>query len=216
MTENKFQSVKNPYLEMHKNQPIHWFPWGEEAFIRAKEENKPVFLSIGYSTCHWCHVMARESFEDKEIASLLNDGFISIKVDREEHPEVDAVYMNFCQALTGNGGWPLSVFLTPDKKPFFAGTYFPKRAKYNHIGFGDLLELIHKKWQNDQHILEKEANLIVKEVSDSLKINKKMNKKIDILTKGENYLLDEFDEKYGGFGSAPKFPTPHKLLFLID
>lgn len=216
MESNKFQSVKNPYLEMHKNQPIHWFPWCEEAFMKAKDENKPVFLSIGYSTCHWCHVMAKESFEDNEIATLLNDGFISIKVDREEHPEVDAVYMNFCQVLTGNGGWPLSVFLTPDKKPFFAGTYFPKHARNNHIGFMELLELIHNKWQKEHHILEREADYIVKEVSASLVTKKKANKIVDHLTKGDKYLLSEFDEKYGGFGTSPKFPTPHRLFFLAD
>ena len=142
---NHLQYETSPYLLQHAENPVDWYPWGEEVFHRAKEEDKPVFLSIGYSTCHWCHVMARESFEDPETAALLNRWFVSIKVDREERPDLDSVYMAVCQAFTGNGGWPASIFLTPEKRPFFAGTYFPKRRQGGMVSFEELLTLIHEK-----------------------------------------------------------------------
>lgn len=150
---NKLQNEKSPYLLQHKDNPVYWYPWCGEAFCKAKEEEKPIFLSIGYSTCHWCHVMAEESFEDKEIAKLLNQNFISIKVDREERPDIDAVYMSVCQMLTGSGGWPLTIIMTPDQKPFFAGTYFPKRQRYGRAGLWEILHEVVKLWKVDKERL---------------------------------------------------------------
>ncbi|HDR6219218.1 TPA: thioredoxin domain-containing protein, partial [Bacillus cereus] len=150
---NSLITEKSPYLLQHAHNPVNWHPWGEEAFEKAKRENKPVLVSIGYSTCHWCHVMAHESFEDEEIAGILNDQFIAIKVDREERPDVDSVYMRICQLMTGQGGWPLNVFVTPDQKPFYVGTYFPKTSKYNRPGFIDVLEHLSETFANDrQHV----------------------------------------------------------------
>src|SRR5690554_327524 len=152
---NKLINEKSPYLLQHAYNPVNWYPWGEEAFEKAKEENKPIFLSIGYSTCHWCHVMEKESFEDEEVARILNENFISIKVDREERPDIDSIYMEVCQGLTGRGGWPLSIFLTPDKKPFYAGTYFPKNSYGNLIGFIELLNVIKEKWlENKEELID--------------------------------------------------------------
>jgi len=148
--QNHLKNQISPYLLQHVNNPVDWYPWCEEAFERASVEDKPVFLSIGYSTCHWCHVMAHESFEDEEIAKILNQHFISIKVDKEERPDIDSIYMSVCQAFTGSGGWPTTIFLTPDQKPFFAGTYFPKTARYGQIGLADLLVAIQKKWETDR------------------------------------------------------------------
>ena len=150
---NHLKHQTSPYLLQHAENPVDWYPWCEEAFARAKTENKPVFLSIGYSTCHWCHVMAHESFEDPQIAELLNRYFISIKVDKEERPDIDSIYMSVCQTLTGSGGWPMSVFLTPEQKPFFAGTYYPKTARYGQPGFGELLLAIHDKWEKERERL---------------------------------------------------------------
>ncbi len=139
---NHLSSEKSPYLLQHKDNPVDWYPWGEEALNRAREENKPIFLSVGYSTCHWCHVMAHESFEDAQVAEILNRNYIPIKVDREERPDIDAVYMNVCQAMTGSGGWPLTVILSPDQLPIYAGTYFPKYSSYSRIGLLDILKTI--------------------------------------------------------------------------
>ena len=136
---NRLINEKSPYLKQHAYNPVDWYPWGEEAFEKAKKEDKPIFLSIGYSTCHWCHVMEKESFEDEEIVKILNENFVPVKVDREERPDIDSIYMNVCMMMTGHGGWPLTVFLTPDKKPFYAGTYFPKESSYTRIGLKDLL-----------------------------------------------------------------------------
>ena len=145
---NRLAKESSPYLLQHKNNPVDWYPWGDEAFQKALELNRPIFLSIGYSTCHWCHVMEDESFEDEQVAQLLNDNFISIKVDREERPEIDHLYMTVCQAMTGKGGWPLTIIMTPDKYPFFAGTYFPKRSKNGMVGFLDLLPKIKEVWED--------------------------------------------------------------------
>ena len=145
---NKLIEEKSPYLLQHAHNPVEWYPWGDEAFAKAKAEDKPIFLSIGYSTCHWCHVMEKESFEDKEVAQVLNKYFVAIKVDREERPDIDTIYMSVCQALTGHGGWPLTVFLTPDKKPFYAGTYFPKESRRGMTGLLDLLEAVRAAWVN--------------------------------------------------------------------
>ena len=147
---NYLKNEKSPYLLQHKDNPVNWYPWCEEAFDKAEKEDKPVFLSIGYSTCHWCHVMAHESFEDEEVASVLNRNYVCIKVDREERPDIDAVYMTVCQIMTGSGGWPLTIFMTPDQKPFFAGTYFPKKQRYGHPGLLNLLEIISELWKNSR------------------------------------------------------------------
>ena len=157
---NHLQSEKSPYLLQHRNNPVDWFPWGSEAFQKAVSEDKPIFLSVGYSTCHWCHVMARESFEDREVAQLLNRDFVSIKVDREERPDVDAVYMSVCQALTGSGGWPLTVIMTPQQKPFFAGTYFPKHRRYGQPGLTDILNQTARLWQDDRQQLARAGERI--------------------------------------------------------
>lgn len=146
---NHLINEKSPYLLQHAENPVDWYPWCDEAFERAKNENKPIFPSIGYSTCHWCHVMEKESFQDEEVAKILNENFISIKVDREERPDIDSVYMNICQAMTGHGGWPLTIIMTPDKKPFFAGTYIPKYSKYNRLGLIDLLQRIAQLWNEN-------------------------------------------------------------------
>ena len=159
--QNHLRGETSPYLLQHVNNPVDWYPWGEEAFRKAREEDKPVFLSIGYSTCHWCHVMAHESFEDEEIARLLNQYFISIKVDKEERPDVDSIYMAVCQAFTGSGGWPTSIFMTADQKPFFAGTYFPKLTRGRMVGLRELLILIHETWESDRQILLEKSEKVM-------------------------------------------------------
>ena len=147
---NRLQHETSPYLLQHAENPVDWYPWGPEAFEAARAQDKPIFLSIGYSACHWCHVMARESFEDPEIAALLNRYFISVKVDREERPDIDSVYLTVCQAFTGSGGWPASIFMTADQKPFFAGTYFPRHSRGGMAGFEELLQLVQLQWENNR------------------------------------------------------------------
>ena len=210
---NHLVNETSPYLLQHAENPVDWYPWGEEAFARARREDKPVFLSIGYSTCHWCHVMAHESFENGEIAALLNRHFISIKVDREERPDIDGVYMAVCQAFTGSGGWPASLFLTPEQKPFFAGTYFPPASRYGSIGFRDLLRTVADKWERDRTKLLHSAE----EILGQLAADGPAAEEIDRSRIGEAVTLfsRSFDRKYGGFGEAPKFPAPHNLLFLL-
>ena len=212
---NRLANEKSPYLLQHAHNPVDWYPWGEEAFNRAKNENKSVFLSIGYSTCHWCHVMERESFEDDEVAEILNDNYISIKVDREERPDLDHFYMDVCQALTGSGGWPLTVFLTPDKTPFFAGTYFPKESKYGRPGLTDVLTQIRAVWISDRNRLEKSGNKIIKTLTSKPEPTKPSDPHPQLLEHGYNYLKSSYDPVYGGFGAKPKFPTPHQLFFLL-
>src|SRR4030065_849014 len=157
---NRLINEKSPYLLQHANNPVDWYPWGEEAFEKARKENKPIFLSIGYSTCHWCHVMERESFEDPEVANLMNEVFVSIKVDREERPDIDSIYMTVCQMMTGSGGWPLSIIMTPDKKPFFAGTYFPKESRYGRTGMKDLILQVKQLWKTKREELLKSSEKI--------------------------------------------------------
>jgi len=237
---NKLTDEKSPYLLQHAHNPVDWYPWGEEAFAKAKAENKPIFLSIGYSTCHWCHVMERESFEDHEAAAVLNNYFISIKVDREERPDVDHLYMAFCQALTGSGGWPLTIIMTPEKKPFFAGTYFPKTQRYGRQGLMELLEQVGNIWGSSEDKLRKSADEIVSAVhSGRTKTDKPTIEPApfasdislqnsqgeasetfqtwgkEIIEKAYASLAQSFDSHYGGFGRAPKFPTPHTLTFLL-
>jgi len=164
---NKLEGEKSPYLLQHAGNPVNWFPWGEEAFLKAREEDKPIFLSIGYSTCHWCHVMAHESFEDKNVADLMNDTFISIKVDREERPDIDKIYMTICQLMTGQGGWPLTILMTHEKKPFFAGTYFPKETRFGRIGIIELTKRIQDLWQNNRKELLESSDKIMYALQDS-------------------------------------------------
>jgi len=206
---------KSPYLLQHVNNPVDWYPWGEEAFQKAKNENKPIFLSIGYSTCHWCHVMAHESFESEEVAVLMNETFISIKVDREERPDIDKIYMTVCQMMTGSGGWPLTILLTPDKKPFFAGTYFPKESKFGRIGIIDLIKRIKTLWINNKDELLESAEKITSSLQNLSQESPGDTFNKRILKKTYNQLLSQFDSEKGGFSESPKFPTPHNLLFLL-
>lgn len=210
---NHLIGQSSPYLLQHAENPVDWYPWCKEAFDRASAEDKPVFLSIGYSTCHWCHVMAHESFEDPETAELLNKYFISVKVDREERPDIDSIYMAVCQAFTGDGGWPTSIFMTADKKPFFAGTYFPKNARFGTVGFIDLLYTISDKWQNERAELLESAD----KVTTAIKQNQTepLDAEFNIIESAVKIYKHAFDHEYGGFGNAPKFPAPHNLIFLL-
>lgn len=213
---NRLIEEKSPYLLQHAHNPINWYPWCDEAFSKAKEEDKPIFLSIGYSCCHWCHVMAHESFEDEEIAKIINDNFVAIKVDREERPDVDSVYMTVCQALTGHGGWPLTIIMTPDQKPFFAGTYFPKDSKYNMSGLTDILYSVVTHWNDNRSKLISTSEGILAELTQYFEgETNKVKLTPKVLENGYNQLLHVFDKNYGGFGGAPKFPTPHKIMFLL-
>lgn len=211
---NRLCKEKSPYLLQHKENPVDWYSWGEEAFQKAKRVDKPVFLSIGYSTCHWCHVMAHESFEDEEVAAILNRDYICVKVDREERPDVDAVYMSVCQVMTGSGGWPLTVFLTPDQKPFFAGTYFPKQGRYGQLGLIELLERVAYLWKNGRQKLLEMGNDVTRIINQS-ELQRGQEPNPGIVEMAYHQLVRRFDHKWGGFGGAPKFPTPHNLLFLM-
>ena len=212
--QNHLRGETSPYLLQHVDNPVDWYPWGEEAFRKAREEDKPVFLSIGYSTCHWCHVMAHESFEDAEIAELLNRYFVSIKVDKEERPDVDSIYMAVCQAFTGSGGWPTSIFMTADQKPFFAGTYFPKSTRGRMIGLRELLILIHQKWSSERQILIDQAEEIVAHLTKADESGV-VPADTDLIHSAVGLYKHIYDRENGGFGRAPKFPTPHNLLFLL-
>ena len=213
---NRLAQESSPYLLQHKGNPVDWYPWGEEAFEKAVKEDKPIFLSIGYATCHWCHVMAHESFEDEEVARILNRYFVSIKVDREERPDIDHIYMSVCQAMTGRGGWPLTIFMTPEAKPFFAGSYFPKSERMGMPGLIAILEQIQAMWQSEREKLLDTGE----KITDHVRYKPGSKKGSQILGKatlntGYEQLRENFDWKHGGFGSAPKFPTPHQLTFLL-
>lgn len=211
---NRLKHETSPYLLQHKDNPVDWYPWGEEAFEQAKKEDKPVFLSIGYSTCHWCHVMAHESFEDEEVAELLNRYFISIKVDKEERPDIDNVYMSVCQAFTGSGGWPTSIFMTAEQKLFFAGTYFPKASHVGMFGLKELLLAIHNEWVNDRDSLLQQSNEIIGHLNKTDFTAETADS--HLVHSAVEYYKRIYDKTYGGFGRAPKFPTPHNLLFLLS
>jgi uncharacterized protein YyaL (SSP411 family) len=213
---NRLINEKSPYLLQHAHNPVNWYPWGEEAFEKARKEDKPIFLSIGYSTCHWCHVMERESFSNPEIAQLMNKYFVSIKVDREERPDVDQVYMRFVQATTGSGGWPLSVWLTSDLKPFVGGTYFPPKPNYGRPDFPSILNSIAEMWNTDREKILKVSNEILTHLSSSSADSyNPENLKIIRLKNAYSIYKDTYDERDGGFGSAPKFPRPVSLNFLL-
>lgn len=215
---NSLSSQTSPYLLQHAHNPVNWYPWGAEAFEKAKNEDKPIFLSIGYSTCHWCHVMEHESFEDDEVADILNEHFVSIKVDREQRPDIDSVYMRVCQMLTGAGGWPLSIFLTPDQKPFYAGTYFPKNSIHNMLGLTDLLAFIAEKWRDAREDLIASGNKITEILTEDFEHkNEILSENLDeiIIDEAFSQFAESYDKVNGGFGSAPKFPSPHNLMFLL-
>lgn len=209
---NMLKNETSPYLLQHSENPVNWYPWRQEAFEKARAEDKPIFLSIGYSSCHWCHVMAHESFESLKTAKILNEKFISIKVDREERPDIDSVYMSVCQAFTGSGGWPMSIFMTWDKKPFFAGTYFPPYSRNGMPGFFELLNAISSQWQNNRYKLINSADMIIKQLKMQDIHNKPVNG--NPIEEAVQIFSESFDSVNGGFGSAPKFPSPHNLMFL--
>jgi len=213
--KNRLADTRSPYLRMHAENPVDWYPWGTEAFREAETQDKPVFLSIGYSTCHWCHVMERESFSDPEVAGKMNEAFISIKVDREERPDIDQLYMNVCQMLTGRGGWPLTVIMTPDKQPFFTATYIPKESRHGQKGMMDLIPQIRNLWEEERERVLNSAQEVTRilqrppEKPTELRLNDK------ILRQAYNALTQRYDDVYGGFSQEPKFPSPHHLLFLL-
>lgn len=213
---NRLAQEKSPYLLQHATNPVDWYPWSEEAFEKARQEDKPVFLSIGYSTCHWCHVMEHESFEDQQIANYLNEHFVAVKVDREERPDIDTIYMSAVQTMTGHGGWPLSVFLTPDKKPFFGGTYFPPFQRWGTPGFTDILHSIQNAWTNNRTQLIESSNSLSTMLAER-QAGQEPGEVLGapILEKAFNLFLRSYDKTYGGFGEAPKFPTSHNLSFLL-
>jgi uncharacterized protein YyaL (SSP411 family) len=215
---NRLLQEKSPYLLQHAGNPVDWFPWGDEAFERARREDKPVFLSIGYSTCHWCHVMERESFGDEEVARVLNAAFVCVKVDREERPDLDRHYMSVCQALTGSGGWPLTVVMTPDKRPFFAGTYFPKSRRWGRVGLLELVPLLAEAWKTRREDVIRSADGIVAALAGGRPDRRAAARpELSAATLDEAFreLAADFDRARGGFGSAPKFPMPHAIGFLL-
>ncbi|GGA56833.1 thioredoxin domain-containing protein [Kroppenstedtia guangzhouensis] len=212
---NRLIKEKSPYLLQHAYNPVDWYPWSEEAFKKAEKEDKPIFLSIGYSCCHWCHVMERESFEDVEVAHLLNRDYIAIKVDREERPDVDNIYMSVCQALTGHGGWPLTIIMTPEKEPFFAGTYFPKKAVQGMRGLMEILEQVARAWREEREQVLDAGRKITRVVQTQLNVTESGDLGKEELAEAYRQFKSTYDPQYGGFGDAPKFPRPHDLLFLL-
>lgn len=240
VTPNRLAFESSPYLLQHANNPVDWYPWGDEAFARARQEDRPIFLSIGYSTCHWCHVMEHESFERDEIARVLNDRFVSIKVDREERPDVDRVYMTFVQATTGSGGWPMSVWLTPELKPFYGGTYFPPTSRWGRPGFVDVLQELARVWRDERPRVLAAAEELTERLREATQAATQADQRAEesplvlvtsdptpraararpiadaeALIDGANQFRQAFDARHGGFGGAPKFPRPSELLFLL-
>jgi uncharacterized protein YyaL (SSP411 family) len=215
---NRLIHEKSPYLLQHAHNPVDWYPWGEEAFETARRSNKPIFLSVGYATCHWCHVMEREAFEDLESAAVLNESFVCIKVDREERPDIDAVYMAACQMITGGGGWPLSILMTPDKKPFFAGTYIPKRSGLGRVGLIDLCRQVTALAKNDPQRIRKTADVIAARLDEAFQFENDPEARPDTALPDQacRRIMERYDHRFGGFDGAPKFPMPHRLLFLLQ
>jgi uncharacterized protein YyaL (SSP411 family) len=215
MAENNLIHETSPYLLQHAHNPVKWYAWNDEVLTKAKNENKPIFLSIGYSSCHWCHVMAHESFENEEIAKIMNEYFINIKVDREERPDIDDIYQKACQITTGQGGWPLSVFLTPDQKPFYVGTYFPILDSYGRPGFGSILRQLAQAWKEKPQDIEKTASQFIDTLNRLEKVNPSLKLEKGILDEAAINLLQMGDPTYGGFGSAPKFPNAANISFMF-
>jgi uncharacterized protein YyaL (SSP411 family) len=212
---NRLINAQSPYLLQHAYNPVDWYEWSAEAFDVARQEDKPIFLSIGYSTCHWCHVMAHESFEDPEVARLLNEAFVCIKVDREERPDIDHLYMAVCQMLIGHGGWPLTIVMTPDKEPFFAGTYFPREGRYGRMGMLDLIPRLSEVWKNDRAQVARSTDAVLQALRQSRDQNSGDQLGEQTLQAAFEQARSRFDPEHGGFGSRPKFPTPHQFLFLL-
>jgi hypothetical protein len=212
---NRLIHEKSPYLLQHADNPVDWYAWGQEAFEKARKENKPIFLSIGYSTCHWCHVMAHESFENPEVARLLNEVFVCIKVDREERPDIDNIYMRICQMMTGSGGWPLTILMTPDKKPFFAATYIPRESHHGRLGMLDLIPRIKDVWGTQHADILKSADQITARLNQLSQSSTGDELDKSTLKTAYEQLSGRFSEQYGGFGNSPKFPSPQNLLFLL-
>ena len=218
---NRLAGERSPYLLQHANNPVDWYPWGEEAFEKARRERKPIFLSIGYSTCHWCHVMEHESFEDPAIAAVLNREFVPVKVDREERPDIDRVYMTFVQATTGAGGWPMSVWLTPDLKPFFGGTYFPPTTRWGRPGFVEILTQLAEGWKQDTDAVQVSADDIIGKLREAIGASDRPGDRAPVagraaIDSGAQQFVEAFDRRHGGFGGAPKFPRPSEMFFLLD
>jgi len=212
---NRLAKEKSPYLLQHAQNPVDWYPWSDAAFAKASKEDKPIFLSIGYSTCHWCHVMERESFEDEQVAELLNDTFVCIKVDREERPDIDSIYMTACSMMTGSGGWPLTIVMTPDKKPFFAGTYFAKQSGYGRIGMLEMIPRIKEIWQNRRKEVLQSTEKIIEILQQQNRTSPEGALDQKILHDAFSELTNRYDSVNGGFSKSPKFPTPHTINFLL-
>ena len=214
---NRLLSEKSPYLLQHAFHPVQWYPWSEGAFAKAQKEDKPIFLSVGYSTCHWCHVMAQESFEDEAVAALMNQAFICIKVDREERPDIDQMYMTFAQSMTGRGGWPLTIIMTPEKKPFFAATYIPKTGRAGQAGMMEIIPRIKELWVKNRDELLDSADKILDYIKQTQSQPRSLAANLDtaFLARGYAALASIYDPQNGGFGTAPKFPSPHNLFFLL-
>src|SRR6267143_1675871 len=214
--ENRLARETSPYLRQHARNPVDWYPWGDEALQRARDEGRPIFLSIGYSSCHWCHVMERESFEDERIAALMNERFVNIKVDREERPDLDEIYMAATQMLTGQGGWPHSVFLTPDRKPFFAGTYFPPASRHGRPGFADVLVAVSDAYRKRREDVTRMAGEVAEQISRLAVMTPSAQPlTASILNRAFGELAGRFDNDEGGFGGAPKFPHSMDVSFLL-
>ncbi|HUP68900.1 MAG TPA: thioredoxin domain-containing protein, partial [Acidimicrobiales bacterium] len=215
---NRLAEETSPYLRQHADNPVDWYPWGEEAFERARSEDKPILLSVGYSACHWCHVMAHESFEDEATAEVVNELFVNVKVDREERPDVDAVYMEAVQALSGSGGWPMTVWCTPDGRPFLAGTYFPRQRAHGRPSFLDVCRAVDQAWREKRPEIEQQANTLRDAVVErsstqhlALRVPEGGREGAAVVEAALAGLLDSFDPEWGGFGRAPKFPQPVML-----
>ena len=213
---NRLSEETSAYLLAHADNPVNWYPWGDEAFAAAESENKPIFLSTGYSSCHWCHVMEEESFQNPQVAALMNETFICIKVDREERPDIDNLYMKFTVAMTGSGGWPMTVIMTPDGKPFFTGTYLPKDTSFGRTGMMQLIPLIHEQWEAGSDAVTARACEIEEVVLRSVNSpSVPVEVSSETVNNGFHEFRASYDSAYGGFGRAPKFPSPHNLLFLL-
>jgi uncharacterized protein YyaL (SSP411 family) len=213
---NRLSQETSPYLLQHAHQPVDWYPWGPEALDKARREDKPIFLSIGYSACHWCHVMSRECFDNEELARQMNEKFINIKVDREERPEIDAIYMNALIAMNGQGGWPLNLFLTPEQEPYFGGTYFPPIPGNHQPGFGEVLQQAHDQYNNQKDLIKSRSGEIIQKINVRPILAGVQENSAQTLINGAVQLLTEkFDESCGGFGAGMKFPEPMLYALLL-
>src|SRR5258706_11081497 len=218
---NKLIHETSPYLLQHAYNPVNWYPWGDEALTKAKQENKPILVSIGYSACHWCHVMERESFEDEATARIMNENFVNIKIDREERPDLDHIYMDAVQAMTGSGGWPLNVFLNPEGKPFYGGTYFPPKRAFNRVSWQEILQSIMQAFKERRNEMDEQAENITNHIVQSNSFGlQKINDGKEIFSKEKLHdafenIMKSADKEWGGFGKAPKFPQTFTIQFLL-